>query len=152
MSTPLTQTESDFIENFGLMAQDDGQSRILGRIWGLLLLRAGPIDAEEISEFLQISRASVSTNIKTLLNLRLLKRVSLAGERRDFFALEDDPYLSLMEGQIAKLERQIAFITKSRATFAAPHAKSSLKDIESFYTLLHRGFSDGVDRYVTKVK
>ena len=150
MIKPLNQNESDFVEKYGLMTQEDGQSRILGRIWGLLMLRKGPLDADEIAELLQISRGSVSTNMKTLLSLNVLERVAKPGERRDFYALKPNTYVSLIEGQIRKLETQLAFVSEAKKSLKGEHVEASLGELEGFYTLMHRGYSEGVKRYNAK--
>lgn len=150
MISALTNAESDFIEKFGLMTQGDGMSRILGRIWGLLMLREGPLDADDIAKLLQVSRASVSTNMKTLLSLNVLERVSKPGQRRDFFSIKPDTYLSLIEGQIKKLEAQLEFVKNARKSISGKHAEASLLELEGFYKLMHRGYSDGIVRYKDK--
>jgi DNA-binding transcriptional ArsR family regulator len=78
---------SQFIENMGLHYQHYGLSRISGRILGLLLVTPQPISSEEMAEALQVSRSSVSTNLRTLLMTGLIEKVSLPGNRVDFFTL-----------------------------------------------------------------
>ena len=97
---PLSQdlrSLSQFIENMGLHYQDYGIPRIGGRIMGLLLVTPRPISSEEMADTLQVSRSSVSTNLRTLLMADLVEKVSLLGDRLDYYTLADDPWQKTLE-------------------------------------------------------
>ncbi len=64
---------SQFIENMGLHYEDYGFARIAGRIIGLLLVSPRPISSEEMAEALQVSRSSISTNLRTLMLADLIE-------------------------------------------------------------------------------
>jgi len=83
---------SQFIENMGLYFEDYGVPRIGGRMLGLMLVSSRPVTPEEMSEVLQVSRSSVSTNLRTLLMTGLADRVSLPGERSDHYEFSDDAW------------------------------------------------------------
>ncbi len=88
---------SQFIENMGLHYQDYGIPRIGGRIVGLLLVTPRPVSSEELAETLQVSRSSVSTNLRTLLMADLVEKVSLPGDRLDYYTLANDPWQKTLE-------------------------------------------------------
>ncbi len=92
---------SQFIENMGLHYQDYGIPRIGGRIMGLLLVTPRPVSSEEMAETLQVSRSSVSTNLRTLLMADLVEKVSLPGDRLDYYTLADDPWQKTLEMRLA---------------------------------------------------
>lgn len=94
---------SQFIENMGLHYQEYGVPRIGGRILGLLLVHPEPISAEEMAEALQVSRSSVSTNLRTLLLTGLVEKVSLPGERVDYYVLTDNPWQKALEMRLAAI-------------------------------------------------
>jgi DNA-binding transcriptional regulator GbsR (MarR family) len=94
---------SQFIENMGLHYQHYGLSRISGRILGLLLVTLHPISSEEMAETLQVSRSSVSTNLRTLLMTGLVEKVSLPGNRVDFFVLPADLWQKALEMRMAAI-------------------------------------------------
>jgi DNA-binding transcriptional regulator GbsR (MarR family) len=94
---------SQFIENMGLHYQHYGLSRISGRILGLLLITSHPISSEEMAESLQVSRSSVSTNLRTLLMTGLVEKVSLPGNRVDFFILTSDLWQKALEMRMAAI-------------------------------------------------
>jgi len=86
-----------FIEDIGLHFEEYGVPRIGGRIIGLLLASNRPVESEEIADLLQVSRSSVSTNIRTLVMIGLVDRVSLPGERSDFYVFADDAWAKSLE-------------------------------------------------------
>ncbi len=94
---------SQFIENMGLHYQDYGIPRIGGRIIGLLLVTPRPVSSEEMAEALQVSRSSVSTNLRTLLMTDLVEKVSLPGDRLDYYTLADDPWQKTLEMRLAAI-------------------------------------------------
>jgi DNA-binding transcriptional regulator GbsR (MarR family) len=94
---------SQFIENMGLHYQHYGLSRISGRILGLLLVTPQPISSEEMAEALQVSRSSVSTNLRTLLITGLVEKVSIPGNRVDFYILTPDLWQKALEMRMAAI-------------------------------------------------
>lgn len=95
---------SQFIENMGLHFEEYGVPRIGGRILGLLLASSRPVSSEEISEVLEASRSSVSTNLRTLLMTGLADRVSLPGERSDYYVFSDEAWETILEIRMDRIE------------------------------------------------
>lgn len=104
-----------FIERMGMAFETDGATRIMGRIFGLLLLSAKPVALDEISAGLGVSRASVSTDARKLLQLGLLERRTLPGDRRDYYAVHPDGFRSSIEARIANLRSFADLIGEARA-------------------------------------
>jgi DNA-binding transcriptional regulator GbsR (MarR family) len=94
---------SQFIENMGLHYQEYDFPRIGGRILGLLLVTPRPISSEEMAEALQVSRSSVSTNLRTLLMTDMVEKVSLPGDRVDYYVLSDAPWQTALEMRLAAI-------------------------------------------------
>ncbi len=65
-----------------------GFKRNMGRIWAVLYLSDRPLGAQEIQERLQLSAGAVSMTLKSLGQWRVIRRVWVQGERRDFFEAE----------------------------------------------------------------
>jgi DNA-binding transcriptional regulator GbsR (MarR family) len=89
-SPPSTDRRARFIETMGLLTEEQGMARIMGRIFGLLLLADRPLSLADIADALGVSRASVSTDARRLLERGLLVRTSEPGDRRDFYELAPD--------------------------------------------------------------
>ena len=94
---------TQFIENMGLHFEDYEVSRIGGRMIGLLMLATGPLSSEDMAEALQVSRSSISTNLKTLLSDDLVEKVSLPGDRVDYYVIEPDFWQKILEHRLTSL-------------------------------------------------
>jgi len=95
---------SQFIENMGLHFEEYGVPRIGGRILGLLLASSRPVSSEEMSEVLDVSRSSVSTNLRTLLITGLADRVTFPGDRSDYYVFSDEGWESILEIRLDRIE------------------------------------------------
>lgn len=99
-STPPLGSEpgvSQFIENMGLQYEAYDVPRIGGRILGLLMATPNPMASEEMSDLLQVSRSSISTNLRTLQMAGLVEQVSVPGDRRDYYVYAEDAWLRILE-------------------------------------------------------
>ncbi|MEN4011439.1 MAG: hypothetical protein AB1453_14375 [Chloroflexota bacterium] len=97
-------TLSQFIENMGLHFEEYGIPRIGGKILGLLLVSSRAVSPEEMAEILQVSRSSISTNLRTLQIAGLAERVSLPGERSDYYNFSDDAWENSLEMRLESIQ------------------------------------------------
>jgi DNA-binding transcriptional regulator GbsR (MarR family) len=84
---PLTQR---FVLHFGEMGSRWGINRTVGQIYALLYVSPRPLNAEEITESLGLSRSNVSVGLKELESWRLVRLSHLPGDRRDYFSAPED--------------------------------------------------------------
>lgn len=81
-----------FVLHWGEMGTRWGVSRTVAQIHALLYFLGRPMHAEEIALALQVARSNVSTSLRELQNWDLVKVTHLAGDRRDHFETELDPW------------------------------------------------------------
>lgn len=79
-----------FVLHWGEMGAVWGVNRSIGQIHAVLYLSDRPMTAEDLADTLGLARSNVSTSIKELLQWGLIRRVSILGDRRDFFEAEAD--------------------------------------------------------------
>ena len=84
---PVIET---FVLHFGEMGGRWGINRTVGQIYALLFLSDRPLNAEEITDLLGVSRSNVSMGIKELEAWRLVRKRHLPSDRRDYFEAPDD--------------------------------------------------------------
>jgi len=97
MPTHSTQPLDIFIEGWGRLGPYWGINKVMAEIHALLYLSPEPLTLEEMSRKLKTSRSNVSTNVRHLVDLGVVKKVVIRGERRDHYEAEEDI------GKVAKL-------------------------------------------------
>ena len=83
-----------YIEEFGLFFEQFGLPRTAGRMLGWLLVCDPPHQTmDELTEVLQVSKSSVSTTSRMLIQSGLVEKVSFPGERKDFYRISDNAWI-----------------------------------------------------------
>ncbi len=90
---PLSPICRRFVLHWGEMGTKWGVNRTVAQIHALLFLAGRPMHAEEIGEILSVARSNVSTSVRELINLNLVKVVHQLGERRDHFETTTDVWM-----------------------------------------------------------
>src|SRR5947209_18749576 len=91
-----------FIERMGLASESDGLSRIAGRLFGALLLADEPRSLDALAEQLGVSKASVSTEARRLLDRGVAERIGKPGDRRDYYALTPDFFAQIVRVRLSR--------------------------------------------------
>lgn len=89
-STPLSDLEIEAIDLFISFMKLIGLPKSVGEIYGLLFVSGAPLNAEQITERLQISAGAASQGLKLLRSLGAVRSVYVAGDRRDHFSADLD--------------------------------------------------------------
>jgi DNA-binding transcriptional regulator GbsR (MarR family) len=132
---------SQFIENMGLHFEDYGVPRIGGKILGLLLVSNRPVSPEEMSEVLQVSRSSISTNLRTLQIAGFAEKVSLPGERSDFYVFADDAWETSLEMRLEGIQSLREMAEEGLQGLGPDHpGRERLKEILEWTDLVERTF------------
>src|SRR5690349_14248702 len=112
MSPTIPAATASFVEQIAVILEAEGLPRVCGRLFALLIVSPEPMSLDDIAEVLGVSKASVSINARTMEERGKIERVSLAGDRRDYYQISDDIVEKSMEDRIAKVRRlQQAFMT-----------------------------------------
>jgi DNA-binding transcriptional regulator GbsR (MarR family) len=90
-TTPtLSELEIEAIDLFISFMKLIGLPKSVGEIYGLLFVAGGPLNAEQITERLQISAGAASQGLKLLRSFGAIRSVYVPGERRDHFLADLD--------------------------------------------------------------
>ena len=87
---PLSPIQRRFVLHWGEMGSRWGVNRTVAQVHALLFLSAAPLHAERIAEVLQVARSNVSTSLKELQGLKLVRLAHVLGDRRDHFETGQD--------------------------------------------------------------
>lgn len=88
----LSPAMKEFVLHWGEMGTKWGVNRSVAQIHALLHIAPQPLDAEEIAEALGLARSNVSTALKELQGLKLVKASRELGQRRDVFTSIQDMF------------------------------------------------------------
>jgi len=99
---PDPRSPSALVEELGELFDRTGSSRISGRIVGwLLVCEPEHQTADEIRRAVHASKGSASTVLRHLVELGLVERIGLSGDRRAHFRLRDDGWTVLFETKMS---------------------------------------------------
>lgn len=93
---------ASFVERMGLAAENDGLSRIAGRLFGALLLHSEPRSLDDLAEQLGVSKASVSTEARRLVERGVAERIGKPGDRRDYYSLTSDFFAQIIRFRLSR--------------------------------------------------
>src|SRR6185503_5577721 len=101
----MDRARRTFIDRMGQATEADGLSPIAGRLFAALLLSEQPRSLDDLAEELAVSKASVSTEARRLLDRGIVDRVPTPGDRRDYYELTPDFYARVIRNRLERWRR-----------------------------------------------
>ncbi|WP_257351354.1 GbsR/MarR family transcriptional regulator [Pseudalkalibacillus decolorationis] len=74
-----------------------GVTPSIGRIYGTLYFENEPMTLDELKEELHMSKTSMSTGVRTLIDLNMVEKVWKKGERKDLYKIKADWYQNFID-------------------------------------------------------
>ncbi len=111
MTQEPTFKKTHFVEEMGLMFESVGLPRMAGRIFGWLLISdPAQQSSADLAAVLQASKGSISSMTRLLIQLGLIERTSVPGDRRDYFQVKPHAWSHMTEQRLAQIAafRQLA--------------------------------------------
>jgi DNA-binding transcriptional regulator GbsR (MarR family) len=90
MQKDLEAVNTSTIEGLGRLATFFGFSKVMGQLYGVLLLSAKPLSLDELAERLDISKGNVSMTMQALERWGTVREVWVRGDRRKYYEAETD--------------------------------------------------------------
>jgi DNA-binding transcriptional regulator GbsR (MarR family) len=127
--------ELQFAEDMGQFFERGGLARMAGRVWAMLLVTNDPyLSAVDLQEALGASAGSVSGATRSLLQLGLIERVNVRGERRDYFAPRRGAVANILRTRLERLLAVESLLTEALEAFDdREHAVPYLQDVHDIY-------------------
>jgi DNA-binding transcriptional regulator GbsR (MarR family) len=144
---PLIQS---FVLHFGEMGSRWGINRTVGQIYAMLFVADRPLNADDLVEYLSLSRSNVSMGLKELESWRLVRLTHLPGDRREYFSAPEDVWQIFMTLADERLRREVepTLTTLRDAILAQPasveeqHAQQRMRQMHDLIDLLTTWFAD----------
>lgn len=93
-----------FAEEIGLIIEQMGLQRMVGRVLGWLLICDPPHQSmQELVEALNASKASISNSTRLLVQIGLIERISLPEFRHDHYRLKPGAWYEITKADLNKL-------------------------------------------------
>src|SRR6058998_2677394 len=94
----MDRSTAIFVDGLGAAAATSGiLNQLQGRIFALLYLQPRPIALEDIAAELEQSKSNVSVNIRGLVEWHLVRRMRVAGSRKDHYEAATDFWRVMQE-------------------------------------------------------
>lgn len=142
-----------YAEEVALHFEEGGLSRTVGRIFGWLLICDPPHQTmDDIAEGLQVSKSSVSTATRQLIQLGMVQRLSLPGERRDYFRVMQGAWETMMRQGQSQIEalRRLADEGLALLDDRSPEQQERLQEMRDFYAFFEREFPLLLERWIAE--
>jgi DNA-binding transcriptional regulator GbsR (MarR family) len=143
--------EKNFIEEVGIVFEQTGLPRMAGRIFGWLLISEPPYQSSnELSENLMASKGSISTMTRLLIQIGLLERFVIPGERHDHFRLRQDALQRTVKRGLEeeiKMFRQLAEHGLQLLRREPSIRRQWLEEMHARYIFLEQEFPGLMERY-----
>ena len=107
-----------------------------GRLYGLLFFSAKPLTLDEMKEELGMSKTSMSTAVRSLLDLNMVEKVWVKGERKDLYSIKEDWYECFFDFFTIKWRTAIAMnnsamdkaLAKLQTLIADPNTSEEIRE------------------------
>ena len=136
-----------FVEGMGASAASSGVLNALqGRIFALLYLGREPLSLEDIASELGQSKSNISINVRGLTDWHLIRRIHVAGSRRDHYEAATD-LVRVMQEIIERrfrwnMRQVLATVQETRSIERGPSStdeafiEQRLTSLETFFRMM----------------
>lgn len=91
----ILQIKQNFVEGLSGISQFWGMPKGMGAIFAVLYISPNPLSLDEIVEQTGLTKGSISTSVRSLSRMGLIRPVARLGDRKDYYEAETDFYRSI---------------------------------------------------------
>lgn len=144
----LDREQQHFIDSLAALLTPWGMPITVARIYGYLLLRAGPASLDDIAREMELSKSSASVAARVLERYNLAQRHGERGTKRIYYSASDDcaGFLSAQSTLLGAMGQ----LFQEHAASASGGAKKRLKDIARFYLSMRQGMEAALEEFEIK--
>ncbi|MBZ0310401.1 MAG: hypothetical protein K8I82_30350 [Anaerolineae bacterium] len=137
----LKIAQESMLDGLGQLSDYLGFSKVMGQLYGALLLSPDPLSLDDMVVLLDISKASVSMNLRTLEHMGMVRQVWVrgGGGRRKYYEAELD-FLQIISNILAGREMRdvdralnVMESNMDRLSDAMPAMSTDDKDLAELY-------------------
>lgn len=128
MDNNIQEIKQGFIEGLSSISQFWGMPKGMGAIFAVLYISPNPLSLDEIVEQTGLTKGSISTSVRSLSRMGLIRPVTRLGDRKDYYEAETDFYRSiraiLKERQNNEFGRAVESVRKTLETLESGNGTS----------------------------
>ena len=150
MNNEQQTEEKRFVEEVGILFEQTGMPRMAGRILGWLSVSDPPHQTtSELAEALIASKGSISTMTRFLIRIGLIERISLLGERHDYFRNKTGACHQLLGDSVDQIKIFRQLMERGlELTEGKTHANRQwLEEMRDMYVFMEREFPALLERW-----
>lgn len=135
----LETVNTSIMEGMGQLASYFGFSKVMGQLFGTLMLSPEPLSLDDLMERLSISKASVSTHMRTLEHMGIVREAWVKDDRRKYYRSEGDFWriltniLSSRELRDVNKALHVLDTNSQRLQIEIPKMDDEQKELAEFY-------------------
>lgn len=137
----LLEVHDSMVDGLGQLAEYFGFSKVMGQLYGALLMSTGPLCLDDLMAKLDISKASVSMNMRTLEHMGMVRQVWVRGrgDRRKYYEAETDFWQiisNILSGrEMRDVDRALVIMNKDveRLSSAMPDMTEHDRELAELY-------------------
>ncbi|MFN2136135.1 MAG: GbsR/MarR family transcriptional regulator [Candidatus Promineifilaceae bacterium] len=107
MHDALFAVNDSTVAGIGRLAGFFGFSEVMGRLYGTLMLSPDPLSLDDLASSLEISKGSVSMNMRDLERWGMAKEVWMRGERKKYYRAESDLWQVMLNVLGSREQREV---------------------------------------------
>ena len=115
----LQKSRQRVIESIGKNMELYGVTLSVGHLYGHMLFKHEPVTLDEMAQTLGLSKTSISTGMRTLMDLKMINKVWSKGTRKDLYEVEMDWHQTFADYFVIKwrkgMEKNLQAVKKSRS-------------------------------------
>ncbi len=107
MHDALLGVNDSTVAGLGRLARFFGFGEVMGRMYGTLMLSPEPMSLDDLAGSLEISKGSVSMNVRDLERWGMAKEVWVRGERKKYYRAESDLWQVILNVIGSREQREV---------------------------------------------
>ncbi len=151
MSKDLQHIRREFVEGLGHISRFWGFPKGVGAVYGVLYLSASPLSLDDLVGQTTLTKGAISTDVRALARMGLVRRSSRLGDRKDYYEAETDFYRAIRsilgERQNTEFARSIETVRQTLTELKA--ARGSVDESERKFLIERvqalQDFFDAID-------
>ncbi|MCG2787799.1 MAG: hypothetical protein L6461_22145 [Anaerolineae bacterium] len=117
MTEKTAHIKQDFVEGLSGISAFWGFPKGMGAIFAVLYISPAPLSLDELVEQTGLTKGAISTNVRALSRMGLIRPVTRLGDRKDYYEAETDFYKSiraiLKERQNSEFDRAVTSVRET---------------------------------------